>query len=222
MADPRLSGGNGLLFYRWRPAANPADPAVVLLHGRTGDESVMWIVADALPSMGLMIAPRGPFSVSEGGFSWVGPIAREKGTFEDLRSGVTALETLLDRLEVERGLDRDQMVLVGFSQGAALAFAPPKAERLRPRGIVALAGFLPRGDPAHLRGIPIFWGHGTQDTLVPIGMARSDVERLHEVDDSVQFCEADVGHRIGVDCMRGLNQWWLSHFSRRESIETGD
>lgn len=222
IADPRLAGGNGVLIYRWRAAANPVDPAVVLLHGRTGDESVMWIVAEGLPSKGLMIAPRGPYPADEGGFSWAEPTPDGKGSFDDLGHAVAALGVLLDRLELERGFDRGRMILVGFSQGAALAFAAARVERLRPQGIVALAGFLPEGDLAVLRGIPVFWGHGTRDDLVPIAEARSDVDRLGQAGAMVQFCEADVEHRVGVECMRGLKQWWLSHFISRGSPRPGD
>ena len=144
------------------------------------------------------------------------PPSTGRSTFEDFRPGVTFVERLLDTLAAERGLDRGRMVLVGFSQGAALAFAVAREDRLRPRGIVALAGVLPDGDVGRLRGIPIFWGHGTQDTHVPIEAARADVERLRRVGASVQMCEADVEHRVGVECMRGLKQWWLAHFSDEE------
>ncbi len=222
MSDPRLAGGEGVLFYRWRAATEPGDPPVVLLHGRTGDESVMWVVAEALPSKGLTIAPRAPFPSADGGYSWEEPLPAGKATFDEFGPAVAAVTTLLDRLEIERGLDRARMILVGFSQGAALAFAAARDERIRPQGIVALAGFLPDGDAAHLRGVPIFWGHGTLDTLVPIEQARSDVERLHRIGASVQFCEADVERRVGVECMRGINQWWQNHFSGSRSRPTAE
>jgi phospholipase/carboxylesterase len=213
MDDPRLSGGDGVLIYRWREAMEADDPAVMLLHGRTGDETVMWVVAEALPSRGLMVAPRAPFVSTNGGYSWEEPPPTGKATFEGFEPSVSALEALLDRLEDERGLDRRRLILVGFSQGTALAFAVARDERTRPQGIVALAGFLPDGNVGHLRDVPIFWGHGTLDTKVPIERARADVERLRRVGTSVQFCEAEVEHRVGVECMRGLRQWWQARFS---------
>jgi phospholipase/carboxylesterase len=222
MSDPRLAGGETVLVYRWQTATEPGDPPVVLLHGRTGDESVMWVVAEALPSNGLTIAPRAPFPSPGGGYSWEEPLPDGKTTVEEFESAVIDLKMLIDKLEIERDLDRARMILVGFSQGAALAFAAARDESLRPQGIIALAGFLPEGDAAHLRGIPIFWGHGTLDTLVPIEQARSDVERLHRIGASVQFCEADIEHRVGVECMRGLKQWWRDRFSGSGSRLTAE
>jgi phospholipase/carboxylesterase len=222
MNDPRLAGGDGVLFYRWQAATEPEDPPVVLLHGRTGDESVMWVVAEALPSAGLMIAPRGLFPSPDGGFSWSEPAPHRKPTFEELTPAVTALGVLVDKLELEGSLDRSRLILVGFSQGAALAFAAARDGRIRPKGIVALAGLLPEGDVTHLRQVPIFWGHGTRDKLVPIEEARFGAGRLRRAGAVVHFCEADVDHRVGVECMRGLKQWWLVHFSGSGSSGPGN
>jgi phospholipase/carboxylesterase len=218
MSNPRLAGGGGGLVYRWRAAIDPDDPCAILLHGRTGDETVMWVVADALPSNGLMAAPRAPFPSPDGGYSWQEPHAA-RTTLDEFGPGVTALRGLLDTLADERSLDRGKLMLVGFSQGSALAFAAAREQAIRPLGIVALAGFLPDGDAAHLRGIPIFWGHGTRDTLVPIERARADVERLRQIGAEVQFCEADVDHRVGVECMRGLKHWWVGHFPATDGTQ---
>jgi predicted esterase len=213
MGDPRLAGGGDHLVYRWQPADEPDSVPVILLHGHTGDETVMWVVTKALPTKGMIVAPRGLYLASEGGYSWTQAIRPGRGTLDDLAPSVLALSTLIDELEREAELDRTRMILVGFSQGAALAFAAAGDDRLRPQGIVALAGFLPEGAQAHLSGMPVYWGHGTQDTRIPIEEARGDVERLWAAGARVEMCEADVGHRVGVECMRGLHQWWEAHFS---------
>jgi phospholipase/carboxylesterase len=221
MDDPRPATVEGGLTYRWRPAADPSEPSIILLHGRSGDETVMWVVAEALPSSGLMISPRGLFPLAGGGFSWSEGASSGRPRFEDFKPGVAALKRLIDSLTVERGLDQDRLILVGFSQGAALAFAFA-GEGRHPQGIIALAGLLPGGDLGRLGDIPIFWGHGTKDTLVPIESARSDVERLRRAGASVQMCEAEVGHRVGVECMRGLKRWWLAHFPTSRPPQRGE
>jgi predicted esterase len=84
---------------------------------------------------------------------------------------------------------------------------------MRPAGIIALAGFLPEGDLSKLAGIPIYWGHGSRDEFVPVQRAEKDVQRLSSVNNDVEFCQADVGHKLGVECARGLKEWFSRHFS---------
>jgi predicted esterase len=97
---------------------------------------------------------------------------------------------VVDELAAEDGLDRDEFILMGFSQGAAISFALAGLGMLVPRAIICLA-----------------WGHGTQDELVPAERARMDVERLHKAGADVTYCEADVDHRLGIECTRGLKGW---------------
>jgi phospholipase/carboxylesterase len=102
---------------------------------------------------------------------------------------------------------------MGFSQGAALAFAATFLGRLQPAGIVSLAGFLPQGELKNVKDLPIYWGHGISDTLVPIERAREAVLMLKRAGADVVLCEAGVGHKVGLECTRGLKEWFLREFS---------
>jgi phospholipase/carboxylesterase len=120
---------------------------------------------------------------------------------------------MVDDLENRFGLDRDRLVLMGFSQGAAMAFAGAALGLVRPAALVSLAGYLPMGDIHRLHGLKVFWGHGIQDDLVPIERARADVTELRSVGAEVHYCESDIGHKLGVECARGLNLWLTERFS---------
>ena len=60
---------------------------------------------------------------------------------------------------------------------------------------------------ARLASLPVYWGHGTQDDQVPVERARRDVARLRQAGVDVSYCEADVGHKLGADCLLGLASW---------------
>lgn len=79
--------------------------------------------------------------------------------------------------------------------------------------IVSLAGFLPQGDLENLNGIPVYWGHGISDPLVPIEKAREAVQTLKRAGADVLLCEAQVGHKVGLECTRGLKDWLVKQFS---------
>jgi phospholipase/carboxylesterase len=94
-----------------------------------------------------------------------------------------------------------------------LAFAAVALGMLHPAALISLAGYLPEGDVNLLRGSRVFWGHGLRDDLVPITRAREDVAKLRSVGSDVHYCETDIGHKLGVECARGLNLWLSEQFS---------
>jgi predicted esterase len=125
---------------------------------------------------------------------------------------IEALVSLMGRSTAQTKGPISAWFLMGFSQGAACAFALAASNLIdeigRLAGIVAIAGFLPVGDTKNLTGIPVYWGHGRKDELVPIHMARDGVERLRNNGTAVDYCEADVGHKLGSECLKGLNRWY--------------
>ena len=197
------------LAFRLRRPVDERMAPIVMLHGLGGDEGVMWSLESALPRDGLVVALRGPYAQRQGGYSWNPIIKAWPPLVSEFTEAVGALEDTLDYLELKHGLHRERVILMGFSNGAAMAFAAAMTPmRRRPAGIIAIAGHLPDGDLSPLRGIPIYWGHGTKDTFIPIENARSDVERLRQMDVPVTFCEADVGHKLGAPCLRDLKAWF--------------
>jgi phospholipase/carboxylesterase len=181
--------------------------SVIMLHGLGGDENAMWVLAPALPQSRMMIAPRGLFALSENSFGWVKQTLKGWPTARDFQASVGALKELIKELEKKDGFKREEMFLMGFSQGAALAFSAATDPDLRPKAIISAAGFLPKGDFTSLEGLPIFWGHGSKDEWVPIEKARSEALLLRDFGVKVRFCEADVGHKVGLECLNGLSEW---------------
>jgi predicted esterase len=188
---------------------------VIMLHGWSGDERAMWVFENVLPPSSMAVSIRGLFPVKKGGYQWTNEspsIDLDMTTFDDAS---TYLKTVRDDLVAELN-HPIKVVLMGFSQGAALAFA--SAGKLKSDGIVAIAGFLPDGDIYHFSSVPVFWGHGIRDDHVPISRARVDVTRLRKAGAEVAFCEVDVGHKLGVECAQGLEQWLKQTFGKEAQV----
>jgi phospholipase/carboxylesterase len=193
----------------FRLKVDPSAPArsVLMLHGWSGDENVMWVLETVLPETRIVAAPRGLYPLRSGGYQWVEGDGGLTSSLSDFAAGVDSILAVLDELAGTEGLDPADLIMMGFSQGAALAFAVLESGRIHPRAIVCLAGFVPQGALGSLDGMEIFWGHGIRDELVPIERAHRDLERLERAGAHVNFCEADVGHRLGIECTRGLKGW---------------
>jgi predicted esterase len=199
---------NSGLVYRWQPAQGPTNLNFLMFHGLTGNEDVMWVLASALPEGAFIASPRAPFSLSvEGGYSWVDPAGGDGYQRGDFSPGLEAAHSWLRGMVSAHQIELERTILVGFSQGSALAFLLADQLVVPAAGIVSLAAFLPEGEFDQLRDMPIFWGHGSQDQTITAESARQDVDRLRQLGAQVQYCEADVGHKVGVECMRGLKGW---------------
>ncbi len=206
MAEPALVTPPQGLAYRLRIATTPSNLSILMLHGWGGDEKVMWVLQSALPGEAHVASPRGLFAVDDG-YTWVRPPETGVSDLASFNEAVGALEALVPRLGGSDPLRSRRLLLMGFSQGAALAFAYAARSELPLLGIASLAGFVPEGDLMGLGELPVFWAHGTTDERVPIERARRDAERLVAAGVRLTFCEDPVGHRVGVNCMRDLKAW---------------
>lgn len=207
------SFGNWTLRLRM-PEQTPAR-LLLMLHGWTGDENSMWVFARNLPNNYLILAPRGLHAAAQGGYSWrplrEGSFGRPK--FDDLHDSAEALIRLVDAYAAHRQVDVSRFDVMGFSQGAALStvLACIYPNRIGKAGI--LAGFMPAGmewlvAQKPLVDKPVFIAHGTQDNMIPIDRARASMSLLEQAGAQITYCEADVGHKVSADCLRGLETFF--------------
>lgn len=211
MTEPALAISAAGLTYRIRAPETRARKGVLMLHGLGGDEGVMWVFQNVIPDDWIAVAPRGPFASPAGGWGWTRTGSEHLSPVAEFRDASREVRRFCAGLSRELDISKSAWVWMGFSQGAALAFAASLAPGTHSAAVVALAGFLPEGiqaaDLARLARTPIYWGHGTQDEHVPVERARQDVARLRAASADVTFCEAEVGHKLGIECLRGLGGW---------------
>jgi phospholipase/carboxylesterase len=187
-------------------------PVLLMIHGWTGDENSMWVFSQRLPKTALLIAPRGLFSTIGGGYSWYPKINKPLPWFDDF---TTAVERLFDTITVSNfpSGDFSSFHLIGFSQGAALAYTMVIHYPERIASLAGLSGFLPDGASAwlhsgRLNGLPTFIAHGSQDERVPVERARSAVAQLEQAGAKVIYCEDNVGHKLSAKCFHGLEAFY--------------
>ena len=190
------------------PPGDGPHRVILLLHGWTGDENSMWVFTPRMPKNAFLIAPRGLYLSPLGGYAWHPDLENAIPWVDDFRSAVDALQEILTPACFPTA-DFSNLSVVGFSQGAALAYSIALLFPHRVRTVVGLSGFMPDGAEALARnrpllGKPVFVAHGRQDDLVPITRARQAVDLLEQAGAQVSYCEDDVGHKLSLSCFRGL------------------
>ena len=187
-------------------------PVLLMIHGWTGDENSMWIFSSRLPKNALMIAPRGLYSTAGSGYSWHPAINTPLPGMDDF---VPTVEKLFDTISGEHFQmgDFSALHVVGFSQGAALAYTMTILYPERITSLAGLSGFLPDGASAwlrteRLRGLPVFIAHGTEDERVPVEHVRMAVAQLEQSGAKVTYCEDNVGHKLSAKCFHGLEAFY--------------
>ena len=185
-----------------------------MIHGWMGDENSMWVLARKLSPGISVLAPRGPYPVAEGGYSWrkIRPGSWGMAPLEDLIPAANALLAFVEDWSTSIGLRVSQFDLMGFSQGAAMVYTLALMHPERVKRLVALSGFFPANANSlfpieRLSGKPIFVSHGRQDPLLPVDQARNTVAMIRNVGAKVKYCESDDGHKVSMECMRDMAEF---------------
>jgi phospholipase/carboxylesterase len=203
------------LAYRYQMPETPGPyPTAVLLHGRLGDEDVMWIFRKAIPRHWFVAAPRAPLAEARGGFSWhVQPPGEWPGlsAFDPAVESLTRFLRALPRLY---NVDPDRLYLMGFSQGAAVACALALRRPELVRGVAGLVGFAPNVPTeevaGRLAGLPVFMAIGREDETVPYEVARQAADLWRAAGADLELHEYPTGHKMTADGIADLRRWFAA------------
>jgi phospholipase/carboxylesterase len=200
---------------RWRKAQGAQakrPPLAVLLHGRGADEDDLFSLAPAIDSRIAVASVRAPLPTDEGGYTW--SESRTPGRYigESLRASLTWLQTWLDSLTNGRTEPQD-VYLLGFSAGMAMASALLLDEPARYAGAILLSGTLPFDTDLpitknRLAGVPVFHGHGSFDRVIPADLVTRSARYLRESSGArIETRRYPIAHEIGDAEMADINAW---------------
>lgn len=204
---------SGLIHRVLQPDGSSPHPTAVLLHGRSGTEDVMWIFQRALPQDWLVVAPRAIKDDPDGGYSWHPRQRDEWPSLEMFDQAVAAVAQFINALPELYGADPERIYLMGFSQGAATAFATAIRHPDLVQGIAGLVGFMPEDCEAEIEtgvldGLPVFMAAGLEDATIPLEVSRKSAETLRTAGADLTYNEYETGHKLNAQGMRDLKAWW--------------
>jgi phospholipase/carboxylesterase len=181
-----------------------------MIHGFMGNEDVTWLFSQAADPDWLIVTPRAPIP-STSGYTWYQFDEQTKVPAQAsvAQAQATLHEFIQKTLTTYHG-DPKRLVLLGFSQGAAMAALYAITHPESVHGVAMLGGFIPRLNelsiPA-LNHLPFLILHGTKDETIPVRWAQRTRDRLIAAEANVTYEESDVGHKVSAQGMRTLAAW---------------
>lgn len=187
------------------PPPRAGGAAMIMLHGRHAAPAGMLDLADALARPQVTyVAP-----AAAGGtwypYSFMTEPARNE---PHLSSALEVVGALVEEL-MAKGVRREHIVLLGFSQGACLASEFAVRHAARYGGLVALSGGLigPPGTvwkaEGSFAGMPAFFGCSDVDPHIPLTRVDESVEVFDRMDAAVtRRIYPGMGHTVNADEIR--------------------
>ena len=194
-------------------------PTLIMMHGMTGDASMMRPFAEKiLPEGWTLLVPEARYQHPTRGFTW--------WRYEDFDADVTRRMNLSRRelMDVDASLSQLEkliaeeaplgpLVVGGFSQGGAMAqelLQLPVADRIE--GVVCMATRLVRPMELRLRleelgSKRLFWMHGEKDVRVPIEDGWAVAHLFETAGWAVELVEHQKGHMIPIEHHDALKEW---------------
>ena len=200
--------------------------SIVVLHGLGADGNDFVPIAQELDLSAVgpvrFVFPHAPVRpvTLNGGLpmrAWYDILGSDLARREDepgLRQSMAQVQALLDR-EVERGIAPARTVLMGFSQGCAMALLTGLRAPQRLAGLVGLSGYLPLADStaaersAANQATPVFLAHGRHDPMVTLARGAAARDALLALGQPVQWHAYPMQHSVCAEEIADLNAWLL-------------
>ena len=200
--------------------------SIVVLHGLGADGNDFVPIAQELDLSAVgpvrFVFPHAPVRpvTLNGGLpmrAWYDILGSDLARREDepgLRQSMAQVQALLDR-EAERGIAPERTVLMGFSQGCAMALLTGLRAPQRLAGLVGLSGYLPLAAStaaqrsAANRATPVFLAHGRQDPMVVLARGEATRDALQALGQPLQWHTYKMAHSVCAEEIADLNAWLL-------------
>lgn len=202
-----MTAQTGDFIHKYYPADAPDGVTLLLLHGTGGSETSLASLGQAIDREAGQLSPRG--KVSEGGAArFFRRIAEGVYDMEDVARRSEELAGWIAAAQAEYGIATDQLVAVGYSNGANIA----ASLILRHPGVIKRAvlvrAMMPvEGLAPDLSGTKILLLAGAHDPLVPAGESEKLAQALTRFGADVTLKTFPTTHSITHDDLVAARTW---------------
>lgn len=211
------------LYHLTRKPKKPSEkaPLLIMLHGYGSNEEDLFSFAEELPDDLFIISVRAPFPMPPFGHAWYAiNWDNAGGKFSNDEQAIDSREKIsafIDDAIAAYPVDKENVTLVGFSQGCILSFAVALSYPEKVKNVIGLSGYVNQDiikegfQKRDFSGLSVYSSHGTQDQVIPVAWARKTAPFLDSLGIANVYSEFPVGHGVAPQNFMSLKKWLLEH-----------
>lgn len=192
-------------------------PLLIMFHGYGSDENDLFSFASELPKELFIISVRAPYQMQPYGNAWYAiNFDAEMNKWSDneqAKESQDLISKFIDEACSAYPVDKDNVTLLGFSQGTILSYAVALTYPEKVRNVIALSGYINEDiltddidekDYSHLN---FYCSHGIADQVIPVDWARKAPKFLEKLNIKYSYSEFPVGHGVAPQNFHELQTW---------------
>ena len=193
------------------------NPLLLLLHGYGSNEEDLFSFANELPDEYFVISARAPYDLMYGSYAWYAiNFDADENKFSDIAQAQKSRDIIanfIDELVVNYAVDKENITLVGFSQGAILSYAVGVSYPEKVKRIAAMSGYFnpeiakENFEQNDFSNLSIFASHGTVDQVVPFEWGQKAKQLLPDYNIKIDFHSYPIGHGISPQNFYDFKNW---------------
>jgi len=192
-------------------------PLLIMLHGYGSDENDLFSFASELPKELFIISLRAPYPLQPYGNAWYAiNFDAEKGKWSDNAQAIQSRDLIAAFINEACNIypiDKNNVTLLGFSQGTILSYAVALTYPETVKNIVALSGYInidiisENFKNKDYSNLDFYCSHGSADQVIPVDWARQTPKILNSLHIKHQYNEFPVGHGVAPQNFYELRDW---------------
>ncbi|WP_412985241.1 alpha/beta hydrolase [Pontimicrobium sp. IMCC45349] len=192
-------------------------PLLIMLHGYGSDENDLFSFASELPEELFIISVRAPYPMQPYGNAWYEiHFDAPQGKWSDNEQAIESRDLIanfIDEACAAYPVNKNNVTLLGFSQGTILSLATTLTYPQKIKNVVALSGYINQDiipndlNNEAFKHLSIYSSHGSVDQVIPVDWARKTPLFLDALGINNQFSEFPVGHGVAPQNFYEFKDW---------------
>ncbi|WP_025743823.1 alpha/beta hydrolase [Aquimarina pacifica] len=196
-------------------------PVLFMFHGYGSDENDLFSFSSELSEELCIISVRAPYPMQPQGNAWYAIyFDTDKGKFSDDEQAIESRDKIanfIDEAIEAYNLDKNNVSILGFSQGTILSYAVAISYPEKIKNVIALSGYINEGilkegyKDSDFSSLNFYCSHGSVDQVIPVDWARKAPIFLKKLGITAPLNEFMVGHGVAPQNFYQFKDWLENH-----------